>query len=178
MTMARTVLRDVLRTRLSPYVTLVERRVEIGGRIEAFHSLAQADYVTVLAVASDGHIPLVRQYRPALDREFLELPGGLLEAGEAPADCAARELAEEAGFRLRTPLRLLGQLDPDSGRLENKLWAFLATDVEPTAGWQPEDGVQRILADRTELLAAITEGRFTHALHIAIVGMALATGVF
>jgi ADP-ribose pyrophosphatase len=176
--MPRSVLRDVRRTKVSPYVTLVERRVEIDGRIEAFHSLAQADYVTVLAIAADGCIPLVRQYRPALDREFLELPGGLLEAGEAPADCAVRELAEEAGFRTRTPPRLLGQLDPDSGRLENKLWAFIAADVEPAAGWRPEAGVERVLVDRTELLATITEGRFTHALHIAIVGMALAAGAF
>jgi len=159
-------------------VTLVERRVEIDGRIEAFHSLAQADYVTVLAVAGDGRIPLVRQYRPALDREILELPGGLLEDGEAPARCAARELAEEAGFRATAPLRPLGRLDPDSGRLENGLWAFLATDVEPVAGWRPENGVERVLTDRTELLAAITEGRFTHALHIAIVGLALAAGAF
>jgi ADP-ribose diphosphatase len=172
------VLRETIKTRLSPYVTLVERRVEIGGRIESFHSLAQADYVTVLAVDGDGRIPLVRQYRPALDREILELPGGLLEDGEAPADCAARELAEEAGFRPARPLRLLGQLDPDSGRLQNHLWAFLATGVEPVPGWRPEDGVARILADRTELLAAITEGRFTHALHIAIVGLALAAGAF
>ena len=176
--MARPVLREILRTRVSPYVTLVERRVEIDGRIEAFHSLTQADYVTVLAIALDGRIPLVRQYRPALDREILELPGGLLEEGEAPAQCAARELAEEAGFRATTPPRPLGQLDPDSGRLENRLWAFLATDVEPIADWRPEDGVERILADRAELLAAITEGRFTHALHIAIVGLALAAGAF
>jgi ADP-ribose pyrophosphatase len=176
--MPRSVLRDVRRTKVSPYVTLVERRVEIDGRIEAFHSLSQADYVTVLAVAGDGRIPLVRQYRPALERDFLELPGGLLEAGEAPAVCAARELVEETGFRTTRAPRLLGQLDPDSGRLENKLWAFLATGVEPVESWRPEPGVQRILTGRSELLTSITDGRFTHALHIAIVGMALAAGAF
>ena len=176
--MTRKILRDVCRTRLSPYVTLVERQVETNGRIEAFHSLAQADYVTVLAVAKDGCIPLVCQYRPALERDFLELPGGLLEAGEAPAACAARELAEETGFRTTSAPRLLGQLDPDSGRLENKLWAFLATGVEPVESWRSESGVERILTDRSELLASITDGRFTHALHIAIVGMALAAGAF
>lgn len=176
--MPRSVLREVLRTKLSPYVTLVERRVEIDGRIESFHSLFQADYVTVLAVAADGRIPLVRQYRPALDREVLELPGGLLEDGETPAACAARELEEEAGFRTTSPLRLLGELEPDSGRLENRLWAYLATGVEPIADWLPEAGVDRVLVDRAELLAAITNGRFTHALHIGIVGLALAAEAF
>ena len=174
----RSILHEIRRTELSPYVTLVERDVEIDGRIETYHSLAQADYVTVLAVGGDGCIPLVRQYRPALDRELVELPGGLLEQGETPAQCAARELTEETGFRVTTPLRPLGRLDPDSGRLENSLWAFLATDIEPVPGWRPEDGVERVLVDRAELLAVITNGRFTHALHIAIVGLALAAGAF
>jgi ADP-ribose diphosphatase len=167
----------VLRTKLSPYVTLVERRIDVAGRIEAYHSLEQADYVTVLAVTRDGRIPLVRQYRPALDRVNLELPGGLLEEGETPEACAARELAEEAGFRATAPLRLLGELDPDSGRLENRLWGYLATGAEPVADWTPEPGVERTLLDRAELLAAIANGRFTQALHIGIVGLALAAKV-
>jgi len=58
--MTRSVLLEVLRTRLSPYVTLVERRVDVDGRVESFHSLSQADYVTVLAVMGDGlHIGIV-----------------------------------------------------------------------------------------------------------------------
>jgi ADP-ribose pyrophosphatase len=176
--MARSVLREVLRIRLSAYVTLVERRVDVGGRIESFHSLAQADYVTTLAVARDGRIPLVRQYRPALDRETLELPGGLLDEGEEPAECAARELAEESGFRSVSPLRLLGALELDSGRLENRLWAYLATDIERVEEWRPEPGVELVMTDRAELLAAIANGRFTHALHIGIVGLALAAQAF
>jgi len=166
----------VLRTTLSPYVTLVERRIDVAGRVEAYHSLAQADYVTVLALTRDRRIPLVRQYRPALDRETLELPGGLVDEGEAPDVSGARELAEEAGFRPTAPLRLLGALDPDSGRLENRLWAYLATDVEPVADWTPEPGIERMLVDQAELLSMITNGRFTHALHIGIVGLALAAG--
>lgn len=169
---------EVFHKKLSPYVTLVERRIEIGDRIEAYHSLAQADYVTVLAVAADGRIPLVRQYRPALDDTILELPGGLLEAGETPVVCAARELSEEAGFRSPVQPRLLGELAPDSGRLENRLWAFFAAEAEPIAGWQPEDGIERVMTDRDGLLAAIAEGRFVHALHIGIVGLAMAAGAF
>lgn len=176
--MAGSTLCEVFRKTLSPYVTLVERRVEIGGRIEAYHSLAQADYVTVLAVAADGRIPLVRQYRPALDETILELPGGLLEADETPVVCAARELSEEAGFRSPVQPHLLGELAPDSGRLENRLWAFFVAEAELVPGWQPEDGVERIMTDRAGLLAAIAEGRFVHALHIGIVGLAMSAGVF
>lgn len=37
------VLREVPRTRLSPCVKLVERRIDVSGRTEAFHSQEQVD---------------------------------------------------------------------------------------------------------------------------------------
>lgn len=172
--MSASQLRDTRRSKLSPYVTLVERDVEIAGRIETFHSLAQADYVTVLAITRDGRIPLVRQYRPAMESTTLELPGGLLEAGERPEQCAVRELSEEVGLRIHAAPRLLGCLQADTGRLENRLWCFLAVDAEPIAGWQAEAGLEPQFVDRSELLAMIAEGRFLHALHIGVVGLALA----
>ncbi|MFN3398781.1 MAG: NUDIX hydrolase [Ferrovibrio sp.] len=155
-------------------MTLIERHVDMEGRIETFHSLGQADYVTVLAVTRDGRIPLVRQYRPAMDAETLELPGGLLEAGELPEHCAIRELTEEVGLQVTTPPRLLGNLQADTGRLENRLWCFLATDLEAIPGWQAEAGLTTEFVNRATLLAMIADGRFTHALHIGVVGLALA----
>lgn len=51
-------------------------------------------------VLPDGRILLIRQYRPAIDRETLELPAGARDAsGEDPAKTAARELEEETGYR-------------------------------------------------------------------------------
>ena len=46
----------------------------------------------------DGKMCLVRQWRVALGRLTLEIPAGKLDAGEDPATCAARELAEETGL--------------------------------------------------------------------------------
>ena len=55
--------------------------------------------VSVVAVDADGRVPLVRQYRAALDVELLELPAGKLDVdGEPPEECARRELAEEVGL--------------------------------------------------------------------------------
>jgi ADP-ribose pyrophosphatase len=53
--------------------------------------------VVILPLTEDGQVHLVRQYRPAAGRTLLELPAGTLAAGEAPLDCAKRELAEEIG---------------------------------------------------------------------------------
>jgi ADP-ribose pyrophosphatase len=64
---------------LSPWVKLVERHVDFGdGEIEVYHAIDQDDYIAILAVTPDGLIPVVRQYRPALERFTLELPAGLV----------------------------------------------------------------------------------------------------
>lgn len=146
--------------------------------VQEYHSFAIDDYVNVLAVTRDGGIPLVRQYRPALEGSSLELPGGLPDEGEHPAVTAGRELYEETGFRPRGELILLGCLHPDPGRLENRLWCYFASGVEHDASqrWRPEPGVELIMMDSAGLKQAIVAGDFVHALHIAIVGLATIQG--
>ncbi len=66
---------------VSPWVRLVTKEVEFfsGQRPETYHALSQADYVTVFAVTRSGLIPIVRQYRPAVEAYTWELPAGLAE---------------------------------------------------------------------------------------------------
>ena len=46
---------------------------------------------------ADPQVLLIRQYRYAADGYLYEIPAGRLEPGEAPLDCAIRELKEETG---------------------------------------------------------------------------------
>lgn len=164
--------------RLSPWVSLVERTVRCGDRDEIFHSLVQADYVSILAITADNRLLLVQQYRPAVDRVTLELPGGLLDhAGEQPLDCAVRELYEETGHRTTTPPDLLGTWWPDTGRLENRFWAFFARSVVPDPDWRPESGVGATSQPLAEVQEMIAHRGFDHALHIAMLGMATMRGL-
>ncbi len=60
--------------------------------------------VGVLAVTDEREIVLVEQFRIPVGRRVIEVPAGLYgdepeHAGESPAECAARELFEETGFR-------------------------------------------------------------------------------
>ena len=164
---------------LSPWVTLQERSLARaqGAVPEIYHSLSQADYVTVFAVTDDGRVPLVRQYRPAIQSVSVELPGGLTDLGEPPAATAERELFEETGYRLSKPLVDLGCLFPDTGRLENRLWGYFASDVEYDPNWQPEISVESILMDLDKFKLAVREGSFNHALHVALVGLAQLRGL-
>jgi len=62
-------------TRVSPWMTVIERAVEFapGAPVELYHAVGQQDYIAIVALTPEGRIPIVRQYRPALER-FLEDP--------------------------------------------------------------------------------------------------------
>ncbi len=51
----------------------------------------------VLPIDGD-HVVMVRNYRPALGKWLLEIPGGGIGEGETPEEAARRELREEAGY--------------------------------------------------------------------------------
>lgn len=79
------------------------RRWDVAQR--ATRSPGAADAVVVLARlrlrAADGDDPrvlLVKQFRPPVGAVTVELPAGLIDEGEAPAEAALRELCEETGF--------------------------------------------------------------------------------
>jgi ADP-ribose pyrophosphatase len=54
--------------------------------------------VTILPLTPQREVVLVRQFRPGPEALLCELPGGIVDGGEAPADAARRELLEETGY--------------------------------------------------------------------------------
>ena len=54
--------------------------------------------VAIVALFDDGRVLLERQFRYPLAREFIEIPAGKLEPGEAHLETAKRELLEETGY--------------------------------------------------------------------------------
>ena len=79
----------------------------------------------VAAVDEREHVTLIRQYRHAAGGYLWELPAGVLEPGEAPATCAARELREETGLTA-DEIRPLGSIMTTPGFCDERIHLFLA----------------------------------------------------
>ena len=55
--------------------------------------------VVAIIAELENEIFFVKQYRPAIKKELIEIPAGLVEKGEDILDAAKREFEEEIGYR-------------------------------------------------------------------------------
>jgi ADP-ribose pyrophosphatase len=161
---------------ISPWMKVIEREVEFAADAapELYHAVGQQDYIAIVAMTPDGKIPIVRQYRPALERFTWELPAGLVDKGEAAADTCRRELMEETGFPAKAVYEL-GSFAPCTARLSNQLHSFFVACGSRQADAVPEAGVELKLVTPVELAGLIRSGEFTLQLHIGallLAGMA------
>lgn len=122
------------------------------------------DYANVLAVTQRDEVVLVRQFRFGVWANSLELPGGVIEPGEAPIDGVARELEEETGYRA-AKVSLLGVAHNNPAIFNNKVHCFLAEGCEPVGEGAPDDGedLQVVLAPRAALRDMVKRGEITHS---------------
>ena len=85
--------------------------------------------VGIVPVTNDNKILMVRQYRYPMEEELLEIPAGKLDRGEAPIECAVRELSEETGCSAGRFVDL-GAIYPSPGFCRETLYLYLALDLQ------------------------------------------------
>jgi ADP-ribose pyrophosphatase len=160
-------------TKISPWVAIIEREVEFapGAKVEIYHAVGQQDYIAILAMTPNGEIPIVRQYRPALERFTWELPAGLVELGEAAIDTCKRELMEETGYPARA-VYALGNHAPCTARLSNRVHSFFVETAARAEGHAAETGIELKLVTPEKLAALIQSGGFSMQMHIGTILLA------
>lgn len=92
----------------NPWVRLVKVDVEPpnGRRFE--HHVVRLQRVAIAAVMDDkDRVLMLWRHRFVTDEWGWELPGGIVDAGEAGAETASREVEEETGWRPGTMTHLL-----------------------------------------------------------------------
>jgi len=139
----------------------VHRIRDAGGRETTREVVRHPGSVAVLAFPQPGVLLLERVWRYTAERKLLEIPAGTLEPDEAASACAARELAEETGYRA-------GRLEPlltihtSPGVLTEQLTLFLARGLEKgEPDREAGEQIENVLVGFDEAMAMVRDGRIT-----------------
>ncbi|MCB9548222.1 MAG: NUDIX hydrolase [Myxococcales bacterium] len=138
------------------------------GQVRTFSIIDAPDWVNVIALTATDDVVLVRQFRHGTADLTLEIPGGMVDPGEAPLAAAQRELAEETGYRASAWMAL-GVVEPNPAIQSNRCHTFLALDAAPVEAQTLDPGeIIRIESAPLASIAGLVEaGEIRHALVIA-----------
>ncbi|WP_415909712.1 NUDIX hydrolase [Oleiharenicola sp. Vm1] len=130
-----------------------------------FFLINAPDWVNVVALTPAHEIVLVRQFRFGTNDLSLEIPGGVMEAGEDPVTAALRELAEETGF-VGERARLLGSVHPNPAIQTNRCHLVFVEQARRTRelAWDPNEEFEILALPADDVYARAFRGEITHAL--------------
>ncbi len=152
-------------------VGLADVELPTGERFEHHIVTMKPAAITVVLDDSGERVLMAWRHRFAPDLWNWELPGGLLDPGEVPAETAAREVEEETGYRPRSVEHLV-TFEPNVGMVRNAHHVFLARGAEKVAeATELNEGTFEwvLLADVPELIRTqkiVNSGSLVGLLHV------------
>jgi 8-oxo-dGTP pyrophosphatase MutT (NUDIX family) len=112
---------------------------------------------------------LIKQYRHGVQEVLWEIPGGIVEEAENPAEGVKRELLEETGY-MASSIVQVGKFYPNPALQTNTMYCFLALDAEKAGEQHLDDGeqIEVHLVPLDEVVAMAKRGEFFHALQVGV----------
>jgi ADP-ribose pyrophosphatase len=159
------------------FLRLRADRVELpsGDVVEDYFVRESRGFCVVFALTPERDVLLVRQYKHGVGEVVVELPAGMIDDGETPETCAARELAEETGFTGAAPEHVR-TFFADPTNATGRFHLFLVRDAvrtrEPALDVTEDIEVERAPLD--EVRAMALDGRIAAGSQVAAVLVALA----
>ncbi len=144
------------------------RRAMPDGTCTTREIVAHPGAVVILPILEDGTLVMIRNFRPAVGRELLELPAGTLEKEETPADCARHELEEETGYRANE-FQPLPPFYTSPGISTERMYGFVARDLTRTAQkLDPGEQIRVEIMQPDKILQLLRQGVLEDAKSIAV----------
>lgn len=139
---------------------------DVNKETGTFYQISAPNWVNIIAVKGEQYL-IESQFRIGIEREVLELPGGIIENDESPVDAALRELEEETGYTGRA--RLVGKMHANPAIMTNQCFTVIVEDLYYTNNvtLDPFEQITTNLMTLSQIEATILDGRFSNALHIA-----------
>lgn len=116
-----------------------------------------------------GNVILIRQFRLPVHQEtgdgwVVEIPAGIIEAGERPEDAVRREVREETGYEI-AGLSPIGSFFASPGYTTEQLFLFDVTVAgEPQANLgEADEDIERLEMSPQEALKLLAEGAVNDA---------------
>jgi 8-oxo-dGTP pyrophosphatase MutT (NUDIX family) len=135
------------------------------GREHDFYVIEAPDWINIIPLTAQDNIVMIEQYRHGSCEVTLEIPGGMVDQGEAPQSAALREMLEETGYAASEAL-LLGKTRPNPAIQNNWIHTFVARDAQyrgvPVFDSTEHTAVR--LVPLADVPALIADGTITHSL--------------
>ncbi|HEV8121711.1 MAG TPA: NUDIX hydrolase [Candidatus Polarisedimenticolia bacterium] len=139
-------------------------KVELpNGRTTDLEMVRHPGASAIVPFVTDDEILLIRQFRYATGGFIYEVPAGTLHKGEAPEECARREIQEEIGHRAGR-LRLLASIFTTPGFTDEIIHLYAAHDLTPVP--QNLDHDEVLTVERvpfTQAIEMVRDGRIKDA---------------
>jgi len=143
-------------------------KLQNGAIKDDYYVLEYPNWANAIALTKENKVILVRQYRFAADIISLELPGGVIDDGEEPANGIKRELLEETGYSFES-CELIATLYPNPATSTNQTFTYLLKGGIKTHEQHLDEheilNVEEYTIDEVKQL--LKDNKIDQALHVA-----------
>lgn len=148
-----------------------------GTVIDDYYVSVRPEIVTVFAITPRQEVVFVKQYKHAIGRITIELPGGIVNSNEPFQEAASRELEEETGYKC-TRLEKIATLFDDPSRNTNCAHVFYAEAAfqgnQQLDELEAQGGLEVVLIPLNEVKEQLRNGTITAMFTVAAIYSVLA----
>jgi 8-oxo-dGTP pyrophosphatase MutT (NUDIX family) len=136
------------------------------GKEHDFYVIDAVNWVNVIAVTPEQQLVMVEQYRHGSNTVELEIPGGLMDAGEtSPIVAGVRELREETGYE-GIQARVIGQVWANPAIMSNTCFTVMVENCRCVhqVEWDHGEDLITRLVPVSEIPNLVASGQIQHPL--------------